>query len=73
MEQLRVDALSPAEIAHRIAEVGKKKSGLDLFRLFMLAVLGGVIISLGAEFFTLVIHATGLAFGLTKLVGGIVF
>jgi formate/nitrite transporter len=73
LEQLRVDALSPAEIAKRVAEVGKKKSGLDLFRLFMLAILGGVFISLGAEFFTLVIHATGLAFGLTKLIGGVVF
>jgi len=39
----------------------------------MLAILGGVFISLGAQFFTLVIHDSGLSFGLTKLIGGIVF
>ena len=73
MEQLRVDALSPPEIAKRIAEVAKKKSGLDLFRTFMLAILGGVFISLGAQLFTLVIHDSSLSVGLTKLVGGVVF
>lgn len=73
MEELRVDAYSPPEIAKKIAEVAKKKSRLDFFRLFVLAILAGVFIGFGAEFFTLVVHDTGLAFGLTKLIGGVVF
>ena len=73
MEQLRVEAYSPAEIAKRVAEVAKKKSGLDLFRLFVLAIVAGAFISLGAEFFTLVVHDSDLSFGLTKLIGGVVF
>ncbi|MFC2045795.1 formate/nitrite transporter family protein [Chloroflexota bacterium] len=73
MEQLRVDALSPPEIAKRVSEIAKKKSGLDLFRTFTLAILGGAFIALGAEFFTLVIHDSELSVGLTKLIGGLVF
>jgi formate/nitrite transporter len=73
MEQLRVDAFSPSEIAKKISEVAQKKSGLDLFRLFMLAIMAGVFIALGAQFFTLVIQGSSLSPGLTKLVGGGVF
>jgi len=73
MEELRVDAYSPPEIAKRIAAVAEKKSGLDFFRMFVLAILAGVFIALGAEFYTLVVHDSGLAFGLNNLVGGLVF
>lgn len=73
MEQLRVEAYSPQEIARRVADVAKKKSTLDLFRLFVLATLAGVFIALGAEFFTLVVHDSHLPLGLTKLIGGVVF
>ncbi|MFW6118515.1 MAG: formate/nitrite transporter family protein [Chloroflexota bacterium] len=73
MEELRVDAYSPPEIAKRIAAVAEKKSGLDFFRMFVLAILAGVFIALGAEFYTLVVHDSGLAFGLNNLVGGFAF
>ena len=73
MEELRVDAYSPPEIAKRIAAVAEKKSGLDFFRMFVLGILAGVFIALGAEFYTLVVHDSGLAFGLTNLIGGLVF
>lgn len=73
MEQLRVDAYSPPEIARRIADVATTKSGLDLFRLFVLAVMAGAFIGLGAEFYTLVVHDSDLPLGLTKLIGGAVF
>jgi formate transporter len=73
MEELRVDAYSPPEIAKRIAAVAEKKSGLDFFRMFVLAILAGVFIALGAEFYTLVVHDSGLAFGLNSLIGGLVF
>ncbi len=73
MEELRVDAYSPPEIAKRIAAVAEKKSGLDFFRMFVLAILAGVFIALGAEFYTLVVHDSGLAFGLNSLIGGLAF
>ena len=73
MEELRVDAYSPPEIAKRIAAVAEKKSGLDFFRMFVLAILAGVFIAFGAQFYTLVVHDSGLAFGLNNLVGGLVF
>jgi len=73
MEELRVDAYSPPEIAKRIAAVAEKKSGLDFFRMFVLGILAGVFIALGAEFYTLVVHDSGLAFGLNNLIGGLVF
>ena len=47
MEQLRVDAFSPSEIAKKIADIAKKKSGLDLFRSFVLAIMAGAFIGLG--------------------------
>ena len=53
--------------------VGVKKANLDLWSMFALAVLAGLFISLGAEFYTLVVTDTGLGFGLKKLVGGLVF
>ena len=73
MEELRVDAYSPPEIAKRIAAVAEMKSGLDFFRMFVLAILAGVFIALGAEFYTLVVHDSGLAFGLNSLIGGLAF
>jgi formate/nitrite transporter len=73
MEELRVDAYSPPEIAKRIAAVAEKKSGLDFFRMFVLGILAGVFIALGAEFYTLVVHDSGLAFGLNNLIGGLAF
>ena len=73
MEELRLDAYSPPEIAAKIAGVAKKKSGLDFFRMFVLAILAGAFIAFGAIFYTLVVHDSGLAFGLNSLVGGLVF
>jgi formate transporter len=73
MSQPYADAYSPAEIAKRISAVAAKKGALDLYRLFVLAILAGVFIGFGAAFYTLVVHDTGLAFGLTKLIGGLVF
>ncbi|UCF09631.1 MAG: formate/nitrite transporter family protein [Candidatus Bipolaricaulota bacterium] len=73
MAQLTTDAYSPKEIAGRIAAVAQSKGALDVFRLLVLAVLAGVFIGFGANFFTMVVHETGLALGLTKLIGGFVF
>lgn len=73
MEALRVEAYSPDEIARKISAVSKKKTALDFFRLFVLAILAGAFIGFGAEFYTLVVHDSGLSYGLNSLVGGLVF
>jgi len=73
MSEPFVDAYAPAEIAKRISAVAGKKGALDFYRLFVLAILAGVFIGFGAIFYTTVVHDTGLALGLTKLLGGLVF
>ncbi len=73
MEPLKIEAYTPQEIAKRVATVAEKKSALDFFRSFVLAILAGAFIGLGAEFFTLVIHDSSLSTGLTSLIGGTVF
>jgi formate transporter len=70
-----LDALLPADIAKRAAEVGARKCRLPFWPLLTLAVLAGAFISLGAIFSTAVItDAIGiLPFGLTRLLAGVVF
>lgn len=69
------DAPLPPEIARAAENIGVKKAGLDSPTLFMLAVLAGSFIGLGAMFATLVVTgAEGmLPFGLTRLLGGVAF
>jgi formate transporter FocA len=67
------DALVPAEMAGRAAQVGVRKAGLDPLSLIMLAVLAGAFISLGALFSTTVSAGSQLSFGLTRLIAGLVF
>jgi formate/nitrite transporter len=70
-----LDALLPADIAKRAAEVGAHKCRLPFWPLLTLALLAGAFISLGAIFSTTVAAgATGaLPFGLTRLLAGVVF
>jgi formate/nitrite transporter len=60
-------------MAERMEDVGVKKANLDFWSMFALAILAGSFIGLGAQFFTLVITDSGLGFGMSKLVGGLVF
>jgi len=71
--QITVDALPPPKMAERMENAGVKKANLDFWSMLALAVLAGLFIGLGAEFFTLVITDSGLGFGMNKLVGGLVF
>ena len=71
--QSTIDAFPPLEMAERMEDVGVKKANLDFMSMFALAILAGAFIGLGAEFYTIVITDTGLGYGLTKLVGGVVF
>lgn len=71
--QISIDAFLPPEMAERMEDVGVKKANLDFWSMFMLAILAGSFIGLGAELFTIVTTSSGLGFGLNKLVGGLVF
>jgi formate/nitrite transporter len=67
------DAFSPPEIAERIERVGVAKARLPLLPLFMLGVLAGAFIGLGAMFFTLVTADASLGFAMSRVLGWVVF
>ncbi len=68
------DALLPAQMAAKAEGVGVTKANLDTVSLFVLAVLAGAFISLGAIFATTVSAGAGdLAFGLVRLMAGLAF
>jgi formate transporter len=71
----RFDALLPPEMAAKAAQIGVKKAHLDLVSMFVLAVLAGAFIALGAIFATTVVAgaAGALPFGVTRLLAGLVF
>lgn len=68
-----IDAYSPPQIASRIDKVALVKASLSRPQTFILGILAGVYIALGAQFSTLVISDSTLHFGLTSLISGIVF
>ena len=81
------DALAPPEMARKAADVGARKANTDTASMFVLAILAGAFIALGAVFaltvtagtFTVtgpdgaVMAKVALPFGLNRLVGGIAF
>jgi formate transporter len=69
------DSLLPADIAREAEQLGALKVRQAGSRIFMLAVLGGAFIALGAMFATTVLAgSTGvLPFGVSRLLAGVVF
>ena len=67
------DALVPKEMARKAESSGVAKAMLGPLRMFALAVLAGAFIGLGAIFATTATTGSTLSFGLTKLLGGLVF
>ncbi len=73
-KEVSFDALVPAEMALKAAETGVKKTGLDLLRMFLLAILAGAFIAMGAIFATTVsAGASTLPYGIARLLAGITF
>ncbi len=68
-----LDAYAPQEMAQRVENVGVKKAQLDGATTLALAVLAGAFIALGANFATLTWTDNGLSFGVSRLLGGVVF
>ncbi len=73
--EARLDALMPAEMASKAAEVGVRKAALGIVPTFVLAVLAGAFIALGAAFATTVSAGAGgmLPYGIVRLVAGLAF
>lgn len=72
-QRFSFDDYSPAEMEKKVEAASAAKAKLSFLSLFMLSILAGSFIALGAEFCTLVIFDSSLSIGLTKLLGGIAF
>jgi formate transporter len=69
-----LDALPPAEIARKAAEVGVAKADMSSANVFVLSVLAGAFIALGAAFATTAMAGGGeLPYGVVRLLGGVTF
>jgi formate/nitrite transporter len=68
-----LSAYSPAEIKEAIEKVGVKKTNLPLQASFMLAMVAGGSVGLGALYYTIVASDAGLSFAITRVVGGLAF
>lgn len=87
MTEIRIDALLPPEMASRAETLGVNKAGMPFLRTFMLAVLAGAFIALGALFASTVTagsipvidpggvqaYTASLPYGLVRLLAGLVF
>ena len=87
MNDVRIDALLPQEMAARAEYLGVRKSEMPFLKTFMLGILAGAFISLGAIFATTagagsmtiadpaggLAFSTGLPFGLNRLLVGLAF
>ncbi len=68
-----LDALPPADVARKAEAVGVVKAGMSAVDLFVLAVLAGAFIALGAAFATTVASSSDLPYGVTRLLAGLAF
>ena len=67
------NAYSPAEIKEAIEKVGVKKTNLPFLASFMVAVIAGGSIGLGALYYTIVVSDAELSFATARVLGGLVF
>jgi formate transporter len=68
-----IDAYAPHEVARRVEEIGVTKARLPLLKTFMLGVLAGGFVGLGAIYFTVITSDPSLDFAARALLGGVVF
>jgi len=69
-----IDDLSPAEVATKAVAVGIKKSNLDFWTMFFLALFGGAFIGLGAILATTVgSNGSEFPYGVNALLKGLIF
>lgn len=85
--QINIDAVLPPGMATKAEDLGVKKAGLPFLNMFILAILAGAFIGIGAIFATTVsagsmsikdaagtaTFSTGLPYGVVRLLTGLVF
>src|SRR5512139_3802384 len=72
--EISIDALMPADMANKAEAIGIKKSNLDFWTMFTLAILAGAFIATGALYATTVWTGGGaLPYGVNRLLGGLAF
>ena len=67
------NAYSPAEIKEAVEKVGVKKTRLPFLASFMLAIVGGGSIGLGALYYTIVASDADMSFATVRVLGGLAF
>ncbi len=68
-----LDAYAPNEIAEKVEQTGVAKAKLPLLPMFMLGVVAGGSIGLGALYYTIVASDASLGFAVSRVLGGLVF
>jgi len=86
-QSISIDPLLPPAMAAKAEDLGVKKAALPIFNMFMLAILAGAFIGIGAIFATtaaagsipirdaagVVAFSTGLPYGVVRVITGLVF
>ena len=67
------DQLSPAEIEAKAESLGVSKCAMSFKQSFVLSIMAGAFISMGAMFFLLVVSDSALPFAAQRLIGGCLF
>jgi formate transporter len=74
VEQYNFDSFLPPAMARKAEDIGVAKANLPVIRLFLLAVLAGAFIALGAAFSTTVLAgSSALPYGVARLLAGLAF
>ena len=69
-----LDALPPPAVAQRAESIGEAKANLTPLTIFMLSILAGAFIAMGAIFATTVMaNGASLPYGVNRLLGGVTF
>ncbi|MCC6531001.1 MAG: formate/nitrite transporter family protein [Burkholderiales bacterium] len=67
------DAYTPAQICAKVEAIGVRKARLPLRGLMLLGIIAGAHIGLGGMYFVLIASDPALSFGISRLLGGLVF
>lgn len=73
LQTLKPDALSPAEIEAKAEDLGVSKTTMPLKQSFVLSLMAGAFISMGAMFFLLVSGDPDIPFTAQRVLGGCLF
>jgi len=67
------NAYTPAEIAHKIEQLGVTKANMPLHRTVILSILAGLFVSLGSIFYFVALAGWNGSYGVGQVLGGLVF